>query len=145
MVLFRKDSSKEELRRALAKCNYHTAAEMIAETLGGAIIKKTLASDLQRFCNNPCFEQAWLLIKNNPEGAQQFRDIFMSCCNPNVKVHKLYSLRNEPEFEQMCESIADDAKKHKELKQRLIDKGYSEEDIDREFGKYWSDLAKAVM
>ena len=142
MIFFRKKQVNNDLKDKLRKCNFQTAAEMFKESFGGAVIKKELAAVLSRFCNQPNFKNAWSLIQNNPDISDEIKQILTACCNPNVQVKKSYSLRNEPEFEKMCDAIADDQEKYLKLKQVLVNKGYSEKEIEDEFAKYWTDLAQ---
>ena len=142
MIFFRKKQAKNDLKNRLKKCNFQTAAEMLKESFGGAVIKKGLAADLSRFCNQPNFKNAWSLIQNNSDISDEIKQILTACCNPYVQVKKSYSLRNEPEFEEMCDAIADDREKHLKIKQVLVNKGYSEKEIEDEFAKYWTDLAQ---
>ena len=141
MGLFSTWKAKRELRRKLADCNFEAAASMLAEKLGGAVIKKELADLLDRFCANPCFDTAWGLIAGSPEMSQNFIALFDHCRGATtLKVPRRYSLQQEPEFEPMCEAIAEDPDENKRLRSILVAKGYSDEEIDSAFSEYWRSL-----
>ncbi len=57
------DHSKEEPRKQLEGCNYGMAKALVVRNFSGSVIPKELASILDSFTSNPCFETAERLIE----------------------------------------------------------------------------------
>jgi hypothetical protein len=131
-------------------CDFHHVKNELISTFAGGVIPKAFASLLDAFVRQPCPETAIPLIQYNPELAivfhdsgrskqpmENLRDTTRPRLTPRI-------LTQEPEFNDYCDSIHQDINKHKELKQQLLGKGYTEEQLSEAFANYWRDLASGI-
>ena len=142
---------ESDLRARLDACNHKMTKALLIKQFSGGVYPKTLVALLNEYTENPCTETAMKLVQFDPNLVAVFElargggfTSFLFDAGDLTPVKTPKMLRHEPEFEEYCDSIADDIERHKQLKVQLRSKGYSDRVIDDAFSEYWSDLAKDI-
>ena len=145
-------AKEKDLRAVMDGCNHKMAKALLIKQFSCGVIPRTLIALLDEYVVNPCTETAMKLVQFDPNLISVFElargGSFTSFLfgkgdlTADAKTTKM--LRNEPEFEEYCNSIAEATEQHKQLKAQLRSKGYSDQVIDDAFSEYWRDMATDI-
>ncbi len=131
-----------------SNCDFDFAKNLLISTYSGGIYQKNLAVLLDSYIENPCWETAIELIRFDQDEFLKFfaenRALMKMMQEEGIDTKSPLKTENlleqEPEFEEYCESFAEDDEDRREaLKEILLSKGYTDEVIGKEFVEYMKD------